>query len=107
MHFLRYADADEVHKCEWNPANLGCPTYKGFRNCGICAHVVAINHILDKIDLEDQPKELSAPHKKGGFVKGVKPALVKEKGVRALGKEAQECGKRAHDSEHRAPPWKR
>lgn len=76
--------------------------------------IVAFAHMLllsttswTSIDLEDQLKELSAPRKKGGFMKGVKPALVKEKGVRALGKEAQECGKRVQDSEHRAPPWKR
>ena len=82
MHFLRYADADEVPKCEWNPANLNCPTCKGFRNWGICSHVIAIDHILDKIDLEDELKELSAPRKASGFRKGVRPALLFVEGER-------------------------
>ena len=79
MHFLRYAEPGEIPKCDYNPAYLGCPTCKGFRNWGICSHIVAINHILDKIDLEDQLKELSAPRKAGGFRQGVRPALLKEK----------------------------
>ena len=81
MHFLRYADDDDgVPKCEWNPANLSCPTCKGFRNWGICSHVIAINHILDKIDLAEELKELgNGPRKKGGYSSGVRPALVKEK----------------------------
>ena len=79
MHFLRYAEPHEVPKCEYNPAYLNCPTCKGFRNWGICSHVIAINHILDKIDLVDQLKELAAPRSRGGFREGVRPALVKEK----------------------------
>ena len=68
MHFLRYAEPGEIPKCEYNPANVGCPTCNGFRNWGICSHVVAINHILDKIDLEDQLKELSERAAQGGWL---------------------------------------
>jgi hypothetical protein len=115
MHFLRYADADEVPKCEWNPANLSCPTCKGFRNWGICSHVVAINHILDKIDLEDELKELGAPRKRGGFNKGVRPALLKEKEaeVDSSDEEDEPLAKRLKNvargakTVDRAPPWKR
>ena len=115
MHFLRYADADEVPKCEWNPANLSCPTCKGFRNWGICSHVVAINHILDKIYLEDELKELGAPRKRGGFNKGVRPALLKEKEaeVDSSDEEDEPLAKRLKNvargpkTVDRAPPWKR
>ena len=122
MHFLRYADADEVPKCEWNPANLSCPTCKGFRNWGICSHVVAINHILDKIDLEDQLKELGAPRKRGGFNQGVRPALIKEKEafchdcsdeVDSSDEEDEPLSKRLKHPARgpktvdRLPPWKR
>ena len=122
MHFLRYADADEVPKCEWNPANLSCPTCKGFRNWGICSHIVAINHILDKIDLVDQLKELDGPRKKGGFRSGVRPAFVKEKEaacqdcsdeVDSSDEEDQPLAKRLKNvargpkTVDRAPPWKR
>ena len=80
MHFFRHAEPHEVPKCEYNPAYLTCPTCNGFRNWGICAHVIVINHTLYKIDLVDQLKELlAAPRAKGGFRKGVRPALVKEK----------------------------
>ena len=115
MHFLRYADADDgVPKCEWNPANLTCPTCKGFRNWGICSHVIAINHILDKIDLEDQLKELGGPRKKGGFNKGVRPALIREKeAADSSDEEDQPLAKRLKNvargpkTVDRAPPWKR
>jgi hypothetical protein len=115
MHFLRYADDDDgVPKCEWNPANLSCPTCKGFRNWGICSHVIAINHILDKIDLEDQLKELGGPRKKGGFNKGVRPALIREKeAADSSDEEDQPLAKRLKNvargpkTVDRAPPWKR
>ena len=38
-----------------------------------------MNHLLEKCDLEDALKELSAPRKKGGFRSGVRPALVRER----------------------------
>ena len=116
MHFLRYADADDgVPKCEWNPANLSCPTCKGFRNWGCCSHVVAINHILDKIDLEDQLKELGGPRKQGGFRTGVRPALVKEKEVvdssdeedEPLAKRLKHPAKGPQCKGPRPPPWLR
>ena len=90
MHFLRYADPGEVPKCEYNLACLSCPTCKAFRNWGICSHVVAINHILDNIDLEDTIKELSAPRAAGGFGHGVRPALVKEKEAEVDSSEEEE-----------------
>jgi hypothetical protein len=118
MHFLRYAEPGEIPKCEYNPAYLSCPTCKGFRNWGICSHIVAINHILDKIDLEDQLKELSAPRKAGGFRQGVRPALLKEKEaeVDSSDEEDEPLAKRAKRLKNvargpktvdRAPPWKR
>ena len=56
-----------VPGCEFNAAELSCPTCKGFKLYGICSHVCAVNHLLEKCDLEDALKELSAPKKKGGF----------------------------------------
>ena len=115
MHFLRYANAGEVPKCEYNPVNLTCPTCKGFRNWGICSHVIAINHILDQIDLEDQLKELAAPRSTGGFRKGVRPALIKEKEVVLDSSEEEDEPlvkrlknvARGPKTVDRAPPWKR
>ena len=78
--------------------------------------MLLINHILDKIDLLDQMKELSAPRKKGGFRHGVRPALVKEKEAPAADssdEEDQPLAKRLKNvargpkTVDRAPPWKR
>ena len=44
-----------------------------------CSHVCAISHLLGKYDLEDDLKELSQKRKKGGCMKGVRPALVRER----------------------------
>ena len=46
---------------------------------GICSHVVAVNDVLGKVDLSDSLKELCKPRKAGGFRKGVRPALIREK----------------------------
>ena len=87
MHVVRDASVQWcVPKCEMgNPGGYDCPTCKGFKNVGICSHVLAINHIKGQIDLDDMLSELCAPRKRGGFTKGVRPALVREDAPRAIG----------------------
>ena len=69
---------------------------------------------MDKIDLEDQLKELGGPRKKGGFNKGVRPALIREKeAADSSDEEDQPLAKRLKNvargpkTVDRAPPWKR
>ena len=74
-------------ECTGNPAKLNCPTCKGFKGHGICSHVLAINHIKGKIDLEYLLGELSktkANNLLGGGFKGRRalssaPALEKQR----------------------------
>ena len=86
MHVVRDASVQwGVPKCEMgNPGGYDCPTCKGFKNVGICSHVLAINHITGNIDIDDMLCELCAPRKRGGFTKGVRPALVREDAPRAI-----------------------
>ena len=86
MHVVRDASVQwGVPKCEMgNPGGYDCPTCKGFKNVGICSHVLAINHITGKIDIDDMLCELCAPRKRGGFTKGVRPALVREDAPRSI-----------------------
>ena len=43
-----------VPECEGNPCKYDCPTCKGFKHIGICSHVLAINHILQKFNVRYQ-----------------------------------------------------
>ena len=80
MHVVRVASLKwGVPTCEMgNPGGFDCPTCKGFKNVGICSHVLAINHITGYIDIDDLLCNLCEPRKRGGFTKGVRPALVRE-----------------------------
>jgi hypothetical protein len=65
-------------ECPANPLGMAC-NCKGFRQYGICSHVIAVNHWLDAIDLEALLEDFgTASRKKGGYMKGVRPALTKE-----------------------------
>ena len=77
-HHLVVAEK-RVPGCDMNKAKLDCPTCKGFKLYGICSHVVAINTILGKADVDDALAELCQPRKQGGYRHGVRPALMKEK----------------------------
>ena len=72
-------------ECTGNPAKLNCPTCKGFKSIGICSHVLAINHIQGKIDLDYLLGELSVTKANnlqgGGFTGRMNkqaPALLKQ-----------------------------
>ena len=73
LHVVTYKKEEwGVPECEMgNPAELNCATSKGFKSYGIDSHVLAINHVLGKIDLYDLLGELDdAPKKKGGYMHG-------------------------------------
>ena len=86
MHHIIDADTKwGVPACELNPANLDCLNCKGFKHSGICAHVLAINHILKKVNLRRQvlamAKNSRKKNKQGGISGNQQhplPALRKE-----------------------------
>ena len=41
-----------------NPGKFNCPHCKGFKQYGICSHVLAINHILMAINLRRELMEI-------------------------------------------------
>ena len=67
-----------VPGCQFNKAELWCPGCKGFKNYGICSHVCAVNHSIDRCDVRDALAVLSRPRRPGGFRSGVRPALMRE-----------------------------
>lgn len=77
MHYVTEA-SNTVPVCDFNPLMLWCPTSKGFRQYGIDSHVIAINHIMGKCDVRNALASLCPKRKRGGFTKGVRPALVRE-----------------------------
>ena len=57
-----------VPACSMNPAQFDCPTCKGFKSYGICSHVLAINHILEQIDVACwPPAQSTAPEDQEGW----------------------------------------
>ena len=93
-HHLVVAEK-RVPGCDMNKAKLDCPTCKGFKLYGICSHVVAINTILGKADVDDSLAQLSKPRKRGGFKHGVRPALMKEKEAESDSSDDEPLSKRA------------
>ena len=70
------------HECDLNPGKFNCPHCKGFKQYGICSHVLAINHILMATNLRRELMEIGkATMKKkdkgGGNRQSVEPALTK------------------------------
>ena len=69
-------------ECDLNQGKFNCPHCKGFKQYGICSHVLAINHILMAINLRRELMEIgkSTMKKKdkgGGNRQSVEPALTK------------------------------
>ena len=52
------ADGYEVLTCDGNPCKYECLACKTFKGVGICSHVLAINHILQKFNLRYELKQL-------------------------------------------------
>ena len=81
LHFVQFADdatSRRCVECEFNNAELVC-SCKSCRHVGICSHILAVNHILGTLDLENLLGTMSAEkRKRGGFNKGVRPGLVRE-----------------------------
>ena len=53
--------------CHYNPGSLTCPSCKGFKHVGICSHVLAINHILEHIDVKYLLGKVQKAKKIGGY----------------------------------------
>jgi len=69
MHLLVEEDPSwPIPDCELNPLRLDCQYCKGFKGYGICSHVLAVNHITQKINLRRLVLEIgrSRMHKTGG-----------------------------------------
>ena len=67
------------HECDLNPGKFNCPHCKGFKQYGICSHVLAINHILMAINLRREFIEIgkATMKKKGGGARmSAEPALT-------------------------------
>ena len=74
------ADGYEVLTCDGNPCKYECLACKTFKGVGICSHVLAINHILQKFNLRYELKQLQTRASKkqaakGGNTKRPLPAL--------------------------------
>ena len=73
---------DPLPECEWNPVCLDCFGCKGFKHTGICSHVVAVHHLMNKYDLLYNTERFLTKNQKknmGGNTRKVMPALIKEK----------------------------
>ena len=81
LHVVQYA-SDTPRKatpCQYNPCELVCSS-KAWRHVGICSHILAVNHWLDEIDVQHLAGNVRGEKRqRGGFNKGVRPALVQEK----------------------------
>jgi hypothetical protein len=78
LHWV-YASSTEwgVPECDLNPGKFNCPQCKGFKQYGICSHVLAINHILMAINLRRELMDIdksTMKTKKGG--EAAEPALT-------------------------------
>ena len=78
IHVVQYADqcGRACPPCNVNPSQLVC-TCKGSRHIGICSHAIVVNHWLESIDLNEIMMDIGGERKqkKGGYRKGVRPAL--------------------------------
>ena len=71
-----------VPDCELNPGRFDCVACKCFKNYGICSHVLALNHVLQKINLRRELMEIgksAAGRKGGGNHQKPLPALQRQK----------------------------
>ena len=82
LHSYKFTDRRCV-PCEYNKAELVC-SCKTSRQYGICAHILAVNHFLGFIDINHLVGDISGgKRKRGGFMKGTRPALEREDSPRA------------------------
>ena len=87
MHYVKKAsDLWGLCECEGNPGKYVCDC-KGFKGHGICSHVLAINHMLQKVNLRRLIAEMgksrisTRPDGTGGNRKSSVPALEKARHV--------------------------
>ena len=81
-------DEDEEHPvpvCELNPCKLDCLNCKGFKGVGICSHVLAINHMLQAINLRREVMEIGqSTYRKNKDGSGTQKGGNRKKAVPAL-----------------------
>ena len=52
-------------ECELNPMKMDCMNCKGFKGVGICSRVLAVNHMMKKINLRREVMEIGqSSHRK-------------------------------------------
>ena len=105
LHMVTDALEDyPVPECEGNPMKLDCPCCKGFKHSGICSHVLAINHILQKFNVRYHLAPLGQRTEKGkckGRAKAPPKALtrVPQREKTESDEEAEQliaCGAKGH-----------
>ena len=82
---LDQEDKWPVPECELNPMKMDCMNCKGFKGVGICSHVLAVNHMMKKINLRREVMEIGqssyrknkAGNQAGGNRKKPLPALTR------------------------------
>ena len=66
-----------VPECYGNPGRFNCPTCKGFKQWGICSHVLAINHILELFNVKFAMLPIAKRKAREGRPRKPPPALVR------------------------------
>ena len=66
------ADGYEVLECSGNPCMYDCPGCKSFKGVGICSHVLAINHIVQKFNVRYELKSIQTTASKKAAAKSGK-----------------------------------
>ena len=101
----KVVEADEAYgvpECEGNPCDLDCPGCKGFKHSGICSHVLAVNHILEKFNVKYQLAEIGKKTDKGTKGKSKAPP----KALTRIPQQAASKGKGKAKGKAKAPPPK-
>ena len=65
IQYVQAATAEwGVPECELNPGKFDCLYCKGFKSYGICSHVLAMNHILQAVNVRRQVAALGTSNRK-------------------------------------------
>ena len=76
-----------VPDCDYNPLKYECHGCKGFKQCGICAHVICVNCLLGKVDLRKRLEHNTGRHatEMRGRKRKMKPGLQRQNALPKAG----------------------